>query len=281
MVDQGDRQTSLPVEVSRSENNGPNAASRRLSTRSTGSLNNSRRVSGTTAQALASTSRPRSLFDSDGNITSLNILNPNLSPAASTRRHNRGKDSSTASSPKQPQHVGLRVTAAQSETPQRSSVSTIKQTAKKIDVAKSRTAPPELPMQRKKRRKEESALSVEPVDPSPGPKRRKASPVEQKPIVKQKKQQVIKVEPTEKRSPSTKAANSRRGASRPAKPLTPLELKRAEFIAEREKELQSVVSRHDSTVREMFFLEVHQSMLDYDPVKWKLNREDRLMQASV
>jgi hypothetical protein len=60
-----------------------------------------------------------------------------------------------------------------------------------------------------------------------------------------------------------------------------LELRRAEFIAEREKELQSVVSRHDSTVREMFFLEVHQSMLDYDPVKWKLNREDRLMQASV
>lgn len=280
MVDRVDRQASVPAGVSRSESNSPNVPSRRSSTRFAGSHSSFRRVSGSTAQALTSTSRPRSLFDSDGNITSLNIINPNLSPAASTRRHNRIGESDV-NSPAKPSV--LRTSASRSETPQRSTAVAGKQTAKKLDVAKSRTAPPELPMQRKKRRKEDPATSTEPVDPipsSPGSKRRKPSPSEQKPP-EQKKQPIVKAEGAEKRQPGTKSSKVRRGTSGPAKPLTPLELKRAEFIAEREKLLQTVVSRHDATVRELFFLEVHQNMLDYDPAKWKLNREDRLMQVGV
>jgi hypothetical protein len=139
-------------------------------------------------------------------------------------------------------------------------------------------------MQRKKRRKDDLVQSPEtlvPALPSTVSKRRRTSPSEQKPAVKQAHDQSAKVKATEKRQLNTKAANSRKSGQSSQKPLTALELKRQEVITQREKELQSVVSHHDSTVREMFFLEVHQNMLDYDPAKWKLNREDRLMQVSM
>ncbi|KAI9283500.1 SNF2 family N-terminal domain-containing protein [Umbelopsis sp. AD052] len=277
MADQADQQPSLPSEVTRSESNSPNTTSRRSSARSTGSLTRTRGASGTTAQALTSTSRPRSLFDSDGKVTSLNIINPNLSPAASTRRHNKTSDSSSSS--KQSSPTSLRQPSrTRGDTPTRSPIVTSKQPTKKLDVAKSRTAPPEQSLQRKKRRKDEPAQSAEilvPALPSTWSKRRRTSPMEHKPAVKQASEPPVKAKATEKRQLNAKAVNSRKSVQ---KPLTPLEMKRQEVIAQREKELQSVVSHHDSTVREMFFLEVHQNMLDYDPAKWKLNREDRLMQ---
>jgi SNF2 family DNA or RNA helicase len=284
MADQADQQTSLPREVSRSESNSPNTTHRRSSARSTESLSRTRGASGTTAQALASTSRPRSLFDSDGKVTSLNIINPNLSPAASTRRHNRISDNDSSSSSKQSSPNSLRQTVTRNDTPNRSPIITSKQPTKRLDVAKSRTAPPEQSMQRKKRRKDDPVQSPEMLVPalsSTWSKRRRTSPMEHKPAVKQGNEQPAKAKATEKRQLNAKAANSRKSGQSVQKPLTLLEMKRQEVIAQREKELQSVVSHHDSTVREMFFLEVHQNMLDYDPAKWKLNREDRLMQVSM
>ncbi|KAH8551767.1 SNF2 family N-terminal domain-containing protein [Umbelopsis sp. PMI_123] len=103
----------------------------------------------------------------------------------------------------------------------------------------------------------------------------------QKSTAKEGNEQPVKAKATEKRQSNAKALSSRKSDQAAQKQLTPLELKRHEIIAQREKELQSVVSHHDATVREMFFLEVHQNMLDYDPAKWKLNREDRLMQVRI
>ncbi|KAJ2957067.1 hypothetical protein NQZ79_g7161 [Umbelopsis isabellina] len=260
MVDQADRHTSLPAEVSR-KSNSPGV--RRSSARSA-SIHS--RTVGTTPAQPAQPARPRSLFDSDGNISSINILNPSGSPAGSTRRH-RPKESDTPVK-KEPSSASLRATSAR-EAPSAAS------TSGRRDVAKSRPAPPESSSQRKKRRKQDPDLISEPE--SNDAKRRKPSISELKSAAKQKRPSLIKAEATEKHLSSPKKPKARRQPA-PAKPLTPIEMKREEFIAEREKDLQTVVAQHDATVRELYFLEVYQNMLDYDPAKWKLNRDDRLMQ---
>ncbi|KAL0093523.1 SNF2 family N-terminal domain-containing protein [Phycomyces blakesleeanus] len=60
-------------------------------------------------------------------------------------------------------------------------------------------------------------------------------------------------------------------------PKTPLDQMRNEWLLEREKKLQAILSRHDATVRELYHLEVYQTMLGYNPEAMARNNDERLL----
>ncbi|KAI8393900.1 SNF2 family N-terminal domain-containing protein [Radiomyces spectabilis] len=219
----------------------------------------------------------RSLFDTDGDVSSHNILEPSASPAGSTRNSRKRKVELADPEKTDPP-------PAKQSKPANTTATSRKVSPTKISVKiEPHTDRPTTPRKKATERKPAATHSTTASDKT---KKRKARGEDEAMPLKRAHHPPVSKDVQRRSSP---AARSRKEASqtpRPVKcstqrllrtPKTPLDKLRNDWLIERETQLQTILDRHDAAVRELYHLEVYQDMLSYDPQKAAMEKDERLI----
>lgn len=256
VVDTHDRSPSVTVksEMSTSSESDGKGGKQRLSKRAL-------RIEAKIKQAAE-----RSLFDTDGDLSAHNILEPAASPALSTRNSRKRK-------------LGVEEDKSENEQP-----------AKTPERKSKRGATHTNAIEPSRKRTTENKLT-EQLQSKMTKKRRK--PHEEEIKLPESARKAQRGRGLQKLSTASRHVETQRGKQKEAvtniprstetllkSPKTPLDKLRNEWLSERETKLQDILTHHDAAVRELYHLEVYQNMLEYNPDLMAQSSDERLLKVN-